>query len=120
MKLFVATGTAMKWPCSHVCGLLFYLSAHAAFLREEAETGRAASPASVKRQWGLPKRKIAPDTPIHRLNFRKIREGEPFCPIANATTAVDPRPPALRSVKCEDVEQLVEGLKTLAHSPSDC
>ena len=96
------------------------MSAYAAFLREEAETGRAELPTSVQRQWGLPKWKIAPDTPIHRLNFRNIREGEPFRPIANATTAVDPRPPALCSVKRKDVEQLVEGLKTLAHSPSDC
>lgn len=106
--------------CSHVCGVLFYLAAHAAFLREEVEAESATSPTSGRRQWGVPKRHIAPDAPICRVNFRQVKEGEVFNPVAASSSILDPRPIQLRTVKQEDVERLVSNYQASGQTTTRC
>ena len=106
--------------CSHVCGVLFYLAAHAAFLREEAQAASAGSPTSGQWQWGVPKRHIAPDTPILLLNFGQVKEGQPFIAVATSSSIVDPRQEYLQTLGQEDVEQMRAKLQGAGHSTPNC
>ena len=59
--------------CSHVSGLVFYLLDKVSFLREEQQARSQGSPTSVGRKWGVPKRHKAPDHPVSRVNFKKVK-----------------------------------------------
>lgn len=106
--------------CSNVCGVLFYLTAHAAFLREEADVRAQTSPTSGKRQWGVPKRHITPDLPVPELNFKKPKEREPFLVEAPYSADYDPRPVKLQEVSASSVQTIRTGLVSAGKSPENC
>lgn len=107
--------------CSHVCGLLYYLAAHAAFLREEAASAVATpSPTSVPRQWGIPKRRIAPETPVSKLNFAKVKEGQPFSTVKDVSSVVDPRTEAHREVTLEAATAVYSKMEAAGNTAGNC